>query len=247
MSIEFASTSRMPSATQSARQLLEDQIREGSLEPGSRLPAEPELADKLGVSRNSLREALRSLEGCGLVTKRHGVGTFVTESRPLVRGGLERLVSITDFIAGEGREPGSVLLRLSTINAGPELERRLCIGGGQEVAVIESLKTADSQPVALCIDYIPTTYLPDGFDAGSLHEAIFEGLQRELGIVIKYAECRIVPATASAALALKLNIAEGAAVLLLDQVHVDERGRRVFHSRSYFPPNRFSFVLIRHR
>lgn len=240
-------SSRAHTATHIARQMLEEQIREGFLEPGSRLPTEPELASKLGVSRNSLREALRALEDCGLVTKRHGVGTFVTDSRPLVKGGLERLVSIAEFIAGEGRQPGSVLVQSSTTAASPELERRLGLTENEQVAVVETIKTADSQPVAVCIDYIPTAYLPENFDAGALHEAIFEGLQRELGIVIKYAECQIVPTTATAALASKLDVSEGAALLLLDQVHVDDRGKRVFHSKSYFPSNRFSFVVIRHR
>jgi len=56
-------------------------IQEGVLKPGDRLPPERELAERLGVSRSSLREAIRALELRGLVVSRPGAGTFVsTES-----------------------------------------------------------------------------------------------------------------------------------------------------------------------
>ena len=55
-----------------------------SYRPGDRLPSEPELASAYGVSRPTIREVLRSLEGDGLVRRVHGVGTFVTQVRPAV-------------------------------------------------------------------------------------------------------------------------------------------------------------------
>jgi GntR family transcriptional repressor for pyruvate dehydrogenase complex len=58
---------------------LETRILEGSLKPGDRLPAERELAVELGVSRPSLREAIHKLVSKGMLTTRHGGGTFVTD------------------------------------------------------------------------------------------------------------------------------------------------------------------------
>ena len=58
---------------------LEARILEASLRPGDRLAPERELAVELGVSRPSLREAIRSLVSKGLLTTRHGGGTFVTD------------------------------------------------------------------------------------------------------------------------------------------------------------------------
>lgn len=52
-------------------------LRNGELVPGERLPTERELAERFGVGRNSIREALRELNMLGLVTSRHGEGTFV--------------------------------------------------------------------------------------------------------------------------------------------------------------------------
>jgi GntR family transcriptional regulator len=238
---------RLAGATDTVRSLLERQIREGELLPGQRLPTEPELAARLGVGRNSLREALQSLEDSGLIVKRHGIGTFVTESRPVVQGGIERLASLTEFIAGEGRVSGSDLVGYAVVPANAEVRRKLSLKSAVPVAVIESVKTANGQPVAVCFDYIPLEFLRQPFDPSSIQASIFEGLQNEHGVNIRFAECEILPTAAHGSLTSMLSVEEGTPLLLLDQVHVDDTDRRVFHSKSYFPFNRFTFRLIRHR
>ncbi|QVQ50828.1 FadR family transcriptional regulator [Spiractinospora alimapuensis] len=61
---------------------LKDRIGSGEFPPGQRLPAEAELSATLGVSRLSLREAVRALVVAGVLEVRHGAGTFVTDLRP---------------------------------------------------------------------------------------------------------------------------------------------------------------------
>src|SRR5438477_3576943 len=59
-----------------------DMIREGKLRPGDRLPPERELAKRLGISRASLRHGLRFLAAIGVLTSRHGSGTYIAEGPP---------------------------------------------------------------------------------------------------------------------------------------------------------------------
>ncbi|HSK89114.1 MAG TPA: GntR family transcriptional regulator, partial [Anaerolineales bacterium] len=61
---------------------------------GSRLVSEPELAKQLGVSRATLREAMRTFETQGLIRRRQGAGTFVVGQVPIMDAGLEVLESI---------------------------------------------------------------------------------------------------------------------------------------------------------
>ncbi|MBD3003251.1 MULTISPECIES: FadR/GntR family transcriptional regulator [unclassified Streptomyces] len=69
-------------ATDEAADGLRAMIAKGELTPGQQLPAEPELCARLGVSRGSLREAVRSLAALGLLESRHGSGTFISALRP---------------------------------------------------------------------------------------------------------------------------------------------------------------------
>lgn len=238
---------RSVSATESARSEIEKAVREGWLKPGDKLPSEPELAMQLGVSRNSLREALKSLEDAGVVVRRHGKGTFVTDSKPLVEGGIERLVSLMDFVSDHGRTPGSSLTKFDILPADSELIKKLNLEGPVDIAFIETVKTADGQPVALCRDYIPVHFLKEPVDPEAIQFSIFEGLMQEHGIDIRFAECEIVATVADEGLAAALCVEPNAPILLLSQVHIDDSGRLVLHSRSYFPSDRFSFRLIRRR
>lgn len=74
------------------KQLIEEKFKEGD-----KLPSELELAKLFGVSRATLREALRILEEEGYVVRKHGVGTFVS-SRPILQSGMEELQSITKLM-----------------------------------------------------------------------------------------------------------------------------------------------------
>ena len=79
---------------------LERMIHEDELHVGHKLPSEPELAQKFGVSRNILREALRTLKERGLVSVRNGAGTFVDRPKPEVLiSALDRFVRLTDMTA----------------------------------------------------------------------------------------------------------------------------------------------------
>jgi GntR family transcriptional repressor for pyruvate dehydrogenase complex len=77
-------------------------IESGELKPGDRLPAERDLAQRFGMSRPSLRAALHSLAGMGLVQFRHGSGTYITEGPPVLsEGPLSMLASLHGFTDDE--------------------------------------------------------------------------------------------------------------------------------------------------
>ena len=84
------------------------------IEPGGKLPSEPELALKLGVSRATLREAMRAFEEQGLIRRRQGVGTFVVRHQQVIDAGVEVLESIESIAARMGLEVSMGLLISST-------------------------------------------------------------------------------------------------------------------------------------
>ncbi len=86
---------------------LKHDIETGVYKEKQKLPSEFELAKQLGVSRATLREALRVLEEENIIIRRHGVGTFVN-ARPLFTSGIEQLSIVTDMIRQAGRKPGTI-------------------------------------------------------------------------------------------------------------------------------------------
>src|SRR5688572_25193286 len=86
---------------------IRNMIETGELKPGDRLPAERELAKRLRMSRASLRAALHSVAGMGLLQFRHGSGTYIKEGPPVLHDGplalLARLYGFTDDEMFEAR------------------------------------------------------------------------------------------------------------------------------------------------
>jgi GntR family transcriptional repressor for pyruvate dehydrogenase complex len=91
---------------------LRNQILRGALPDGARLPAERDLADQYGVSGATVREAVRALTAMGLVSVRHGSGSFVTASADAMIA-----VSIASVIQLKGVGAAEVLGLLGVLNA----------------------------------------------------------------------------------------------------------------------------------
>ena len=116
-----------------------DLIQQRHLEPGDRLPAERELAATMGVSRSSLREALRALTVLGVTEMRHGTGTYISSLEPdlLVRH-LSFVLSLSDqasdqlFEARKVVEPAMAALAAERINDGTLELLEACVKRARE-------------------------------------------------------------------------------------------------------------------
>ena len=240
------SPSRHRPSTSSTRDHLLAWIAKAKIGPGRQLPPEPQLAGELGVSRPTLREALRSLEDEGVVTRSRGTGTFVSH-RPRLRNNLDVNFGVTDAIRRAGMEPG-VRAAVTSIGVAPDEEREaLAIGLGEEVVLVERVRTADERPVAFTRDVLPVRLLQvrphviQRLAAGS----IYETMERDLGLVIHHGVASFTPARASKHLASKLRVSRGTLLLYLRQVDYDQDGRPILSSHEYHLADAFEFTVIR--
>ncbi|WP_157404674.1 GntR family transcriptional regulator [Shouchella shacheensis] len=214
-----------------------------SFEEGQKLPSEFELSKQLGVSRATLREALRLLEEDGLVVRRHGVGTFV-HSKPLFSAGIEELHSVTDMIANAHMKPGTIFLSSSLHEASEEDRSRFNRPYMDAVMNIERVRTADGMPVVYCMDIIPKELLGNH----SIHEtkSIFRFLQ-EAGKWIDYAITYIEPIGYHEHISELLECNAETSLLLLKQTHYDVNDEPVLYSLNYFRADKFKFHVVRRR
>ncbi len=114
--------------SQSVVRQIEQLILRGILKPGERLPSERELAERLGVSRPSLREALGELQDSGLLTSRASSGVFVGDtlgsafSETLVRLFAGHDEAVFDYIAFRRDMEGLAAERAATNGTGTDLK-----------------------------------------------------------------------------------------------------------------------------
>src|SRR5215472_14335957 len=131
---------------------LKQAIEDGTLEPGERLDNELDLAERLGVSRPTVRQAVQRLVEQGLVVRRRGLGTVVVAPRILRSVAL---TSLYDDLSSSGRHPATTVLSVSEIDADENVAGALSLAAGSKVVFIERLRLADDTPLALMQNFLP--------------------------------------------------------------------------------------------
>jgi GntR family transcriptional regulator len=222
---------------------IKEMIADGEWSPGTRLPSEFELSKMFGVSRATLREALRVLEEEGAVVRRHGIGTFIAE-RAVVQAGIEQLFSVTEWIERANRRPGTIGLETAERMASEEDQNRFGLSEPEQFLFITRVRTADGDPVVYCEDRIPRSVLPDGLH--DFNGSIFDQLAA-CGRPIAYARTVIKPIANHDVVFPALGVRDGQALLLLEQMHFDLNDCPVLLSANYFRPDTFHFHVLRRR
>ncbi len=147
-------------------------VDDGCLGTDDALPSERDLANTLGVSRITVRRAVRALVDDGLLTQQQGAGTFV--SSQLVQP-LSALTSFTEDMSARGMVPGAQWLDRSISAATPDEVAALDLHQGAQVTRLYRLRTANERP--LCVEHtaLPSAYLPDPDSVDvSLYELLSE-------------------------------------------------------------------------
>lgn len=223
---------------------LKQDIEDGIYKEKEKLPSEFDLAKHLGVSRATLREALRILEEENVIIRRHGVGTFVN-SKPLFTSGIEHLNSVTNMIKQAGMKPGTIFLSSTTQEPTEEDLRRFSCSQNEDIVVIERVRTANGEPVVYCIDKVPGHIFPETFSRDE--ESILNILETESNRKITYAVAQIEPIGYHEKISPILECEPETALLVLKQMHFDEMDEPILFSVNYFKADKFSFRVLRKR
>lgn len=225
------------------RALLQERIGAGIYPIGETLPSEVALASELGVSRVTLRQALKSLEEDGVLIKRHGVGTFVNEPFPVLECVLHQNLGVTEMIRRSGLEPGTAEQAL--IDPYTDETAASILGRGALVA-LERVRTANGRPIAVTTDVIKRQDVKDTTLFARDNLSIYSLLE-ELGITIRHGNATLLPTQATAEVAAALAIPVGSVLLMLEQTDFDSRDRPVVFSRELWVRRAIRFVVDRNR
>jgi DNA-binding GntR family transcriptional regulator len=228
------------------RQIADDlvqKVKAGTYPLGTMLPPEVDLSSRYRVSRYTVREALRQLEGMGLLSRRQGAGTTVIAREP-----PERFVQqIADF--GELLQyPASTRLAvLSTemLAADEALAERLQCAPGEAWLRIDGVRRmkATAAPFCLSTIYLRPEYADVVEEIGAEPGSVFTLVERRFGVRISRVDLDLEAVPVPEAAAALLEVEPGSPALLTLRRYRDEQGRVFELSESCHPASRFTYRL----
>lgn len=216
---------------------------------GSQLPSEKELAERMGVSRNTIREALGELEFDGLVVRRWGSGTFVRDTTDLVSMSMTDIVPIRDVIRSAGHEPELTYFDASKFSPPDGMAATFGLTPGDDVWRIDRIFAVDGKPVVFLRDHVPTRINGGDFDPAPLKDADIDllSLLRDAAqsrIVSMDAELYAVPATGE--LMAWLRVKPHHPLLRTMQISYTADGRALIDSDIHYRTDAVTLRLRRH-
>jgi DNA-binding GntR family transcriptional regulator len=235
--IEVDRSSPIPLYFQVAEQIAEA-IRAGELSPGDQLDSEVQIAESLGLSRPTVRQAIGHLVDRGMIVRRRGVGTQILPMP--VRREME-LTSLHDDLARSGRAPGTDVLLLARVPAEPEAAAALGVAGGTTVTKVVRLRRSQGEPLALMRNWLPDPV--PALSVGLLETRGLYEVLRKAGIRICVARQRIGACTADQEQATLLEERRGAALLTMERTAFDDGGRAVEFGSHIYRASRYSLEV----
>ncbi len=214
---------------------------------GDRLPSEPDLAEAFGVSRPTIREVLRSLEGDGLIRRVHGVGTFVTRNEPMVSSRLDVDLGITEAVSAARQRLGVQVLRVARERASTEMAERLDLPPGSIVLWIERVIKANDVPAAYAIDAIPEEILGAAGEPAYTGGSVYRFLEVDCGLQLVGGLANVTAVNADRRLGRLLGVHPGDALMRMVQVERTADGRPVLYSSEHYVPQILDLTVRRTR
>lgn len=216
-----------------------------STEPGDRLPTEPKLAQQLGVSRATLREAMRTFETQGLLLRRQGVGTFVVRPTQILESGLEVLESIETLAKRSDLPVQLGDIAIDTRAASSEEREALNLDIDDNVITISRVILAEDRPVAFLVDILPEEVIPREEFRVDFNGSVLDLMIERGSPQLINSHCEIAAIAANSTVARALHIQRGDAILQFRSRLFALDGHVVDYTYSYFLPGYFRFHVIR--
>ena len=211
---------------------------------GQRLTSEPELAKQMGVSRATLREAMRTFETQGIIRRRQGSGTYVVGKVPVIESGLEVLESIDTMAQRMNLAISVGELHVEQIDADEDNAKHLDVPVGTRLTRVQRVISADGRPVAYLVDTLSTDFLKPGDMPESFTGSVLDFMLAR-GDKLTTSRAAISATNATAEVAKALEIQRGDVLLQFTSQIYTETGAVVDYTFSYFIPGYFNFHVVR--
>lgn len=215
-------------------EILRRKILSGEYSSEGRLLSESDLAEELGVSRTTVRSALSRLEAEGVITRRHGAGTFVNRRAMELSTTLNRIWDFQNMILDSGRTPRVELLNYGRRNATEEERELFELTTESEFLVLDRLFWADEEPVIYSTNlFPPAVFCGMGdemrFDL-PIHEFLAFHCNQKIGYSINNLSATLTPPEVAA----RLQIPSGKPVIQFVDFFYNSQDLALMYGHNYY-------------
>ena len=231
------STSYTPLYIQIAN-ILRQSIENGQFNKGEKLPSETELVQRFGISRITATAALDELVKARLAYRERGRGTFVAQ--PFLSN-FSFFSSFTEDMRERGLEPSSRLVSLLVGKPDLEMLEKLRMSDSSDYCCLKRVRLANNEPVVYQSAYLPVDMYPDLESADFEKQYLYEVMRKTYGYKPTWGEAIVEAGAATLEEAAGLDIKNGAPVLIIWHLTLDDRFIVLEYVRSVYRSDRFSF------
>jgi len=241
--VKTAFHSRVPRYHRIA-EALRERIRVGELASGSRLDNQRQLAKSFGVTLMTLRQALELLEREHLITRRHGLGTFV--AAPSVDYDILQLRRFAGDLSAKGEHVATRLLGTRFAAADRRVAEALRLAGRPRVLVLDRLRLVDEHPMSLQRSFLPPPLGDEVIRADLALTPLHQVLEFKLGVVVTRASETVSAVRLGRREARDLGCRAGVPAFESERVSYDAGGAPVVFDRAFIPGDRFRITRELH-
>ncbi|MVA45877.1 UTRA domain-containing protein [Agrobacterium vitis] len=215
-------------------------ISERLLQPGDLLPSERDFSAELGVSRNVIRRVISTLEAEGILSTRHGHGTFVPRE---LRKSTNSILGFSEEMVRRGMTVGNVILRFSRRT--PVGSESIDMGMNPADSLIEltRIRLANDVPIAHEICLVPASSVSEVFDGTT---SLYGEMDRQGTRPVRVLQ-EISAASANGEVAESLSIDIGVPVLKITRKGFDRNNDIVEYTASAFRSDRYTWITELHK
>lgn len=238
MNLQIDHNSHLPLHIQ-IEQVLRKLIGRIEYKNGKPLPKEIELANRFGVSRNTIRQATNKLENEGLISRKKGVGTFVNVHGLSTQ--LGNWHSFTLEMMGKGIPFENTGIKTSWIEADEKIAGFFRIRKGSKILQLKRLRSVENGPVVYFKScFHPRIGLDEGYD---FNQPLYQLLEDKFSIVVVRSNEHIWAQLAGTTLAKKLAIRASDPILVRERFVYDPGDRPVEYNIGYYRADKFTYSI----
>src|SRR5947199_521831 len=223
---------------------LRERIGSGQLAAGARLDNQRKLARSFGVTLMTLRQALELLERDHLITRRHGLGTFV--AAPSIDYDILQLRRFAGDLSAKGEHVATRLLGTRFAAPDRRVAEALRFAGRPRVLFLERLRLVDAHPVSLLRSFLPSPLGDEVIRADLARTPLHQVLEFKLGVVITRASETVSAVRLGRREARDLGCRVGEPAFESERVSYDAGGAPVVFDRVFIPGDRFRITRELH-